>query len=141
MPSAENSFFSQFHKVSLRLIIQMRGLKGIIAVMLLLFWGPASIASAYAPAKSCQTCSPKEKKAGQTDGNFKFSSASQPAPNHFQLQQDDTSTLPYLPSEFVFVCPTLLGKALSANTRGHQSRVRQAFFSRLLMGSISAQAP
>lgn len=127
----------------------MKGIKGVIALMLLLFWGPASIASTYAgtlaPAKSCISCSQKEKRenknAGKADGDFKLSSASQPAPNHFQLQHDDQASQPFLPTEFVFACPTLLGNSISANTRGQYSRLQKAFFSRLLKGSISAQAP
>lgn len=120
----------------------MKGFRGFVAIMLLLLWGPASIASPYAQPAPCRNCTQQEKQAAEELKELKLSKASQPNPNQFQVQQQDPSSLPFLgPEEFAFACPTLLGRALPATTRGRGPTPTEGFFARLLEGSIAAQAP
>lgn len=93
----------------------------------------------HAPAKPCVQCSQSDK---QAEKEVKISSASQPVANHFQVPEFAGGNQPCLVPGFEFACPTLLGKAsLPAKQRGSWARQSNGFFSRLLIGSISAQAP
>ncbi len=124
--------------------VQNRLFKGFIALLMLALWGPASIASTYAPAKACVACSKQEKHDSKSDSDariFKLTSASQPAPNHFQVPQSAPDGLACLLDEFAFACPTLLDKPLPATLRSRSASLQQGFFTRLLAGSIAAQAP
>lgn len=119
----------------------MKRLKGIFALLLLVLWGPAAIAGDFASKKACFNCTTSEQQSEKEYRDFKFSNASQPAGNQFQVPHAEPSDLPFLPTEFVFACPTLLAREMRSHRCSRKSDLQEGFFSRFLSGSISAQAP